>query len=138
MEISVSSCMVNHVSEEQYSSCVCNGGTPSLYQIADLELENPASGEILTLWQPEEHDVVTCPADSRSTGILMSTLWNLSGIVKIAGNQTITYNYYCPIDPSRNINSITGCTDTAAADILISNGAKVESSGDITIKALHL
>ncbi|MBO5723179.1 MAG: C10 family peptidase, partial [Lentisphaeria bacterium] len=53
---------------------------------------------------------------SISTGIMLSTLWNQSGIVNIDGNTTITYNEYCPLDGDEH--SLTGCTNTAAAQII--------------------
>ena len=55
-------------------------------------------------------------ADPVSTGIMMSTLWNQSGVISITGNSTITYNEYCPLDGIRH--SLTGCTNTAAAQII--------------------
>ena len=53
-----------------------------------------------------------------STGVMLSTKWNQSGLVDIAGNADITYNYYCPTDPSTGQQSITGCTNTAASQII--------------------
>ena len=35
-------------------------------------------------------------AEPLSTGIMLSTLWNQSGIAKVGDNTTITYNQYCP------------------------------------------
>ena len=53
-----------------------------------------------------------------STGILMSTLWNQSGLVNISGNTTISYNQYCPTDPTTGRKSVTGCTNTASSQII--------------------
>ena len=52
----------------------------------------------------------------QSTGILMSTLWSQSGILDLGDNTTITYNEYCPT--INNVHCVTGCTNTAAAQIL--------------------
>ena len=54
---------------------------------------------------------------AKSTGIMLSTLWNQSGTIDLAGNRTITYNEYCPNDP-KGKKSVTGCTNTAAAQII--------------------
>ncbi|MBE6391577.1 MAG: hypothetical protein E7042_05165 [Lentisphaerae bacterium] len=72
--------------------------------------------ELLT---PEEY------SSTVSTGVMMSTLWNQSGKANIGSNTTITYNYYCPIDNTTQKQSVTGCTNTAAAQIIyyfIENG----------------
>ncbi|MBE6369527.1 MAG: hypothetical protein E7056_05115 [Lentisphaerae bacterium] len=56
-------------------------------------------------------------ADSKtSTGIMMSTLWNQSGIISIGSNYSVTHNAYCPQIGS--IKTITGCTNTAAGQII--------------------
>ena len=53
-----------------------------------------------------------------STGILLSTLWSQDGIFDIGDNTTITYNEYCPTDPNTQESSLTGCTNTAAGQII--------------------
>ena len=56
-------------------------------------------------------------ADSKtSTGIMMSTLWNQEGIISIGSNYSVTHNAYCPQIGS--IKTITGCTNTAAGQII--------------------
>ena len=57
-------------------------------------------------------------AFSGTTGIMMSTLWNQSGIAKVGDNTTITYNQYCPYEAGTQTHSVTGCTNTAAAQII--------------------
>ena len=53
------------------------------------------------------------------TGIMLSTLWNQSGYIKIDGESTdVRYNEYCPLDPDTGSHSVTGCTNTAAAQII--------------------
>ena len=60
---------------------------------------------------------VKCENESAaSTGIMLSTLWNQSGVIDLGGNTTITHNEYCPLDG--NTHSLTGCTNTAAAQII--------------------
>ena len=39
------------------------------------------------------------PAASGSTGIMMSTLWNQSGIARVGDNTTIAYNEYIKVVP---------------------------------------
>ena len=63
--------------------------------------------------------------DSGSTGVLLSTLWNQGGIVDLGYNRTVTHNEYTPLDPRDSEHSATGCTNTAAAQLLyyfIENG----------------
>ncbi|MBQ9336855.1 MAG: C10 family peptidase [Lentisphaeria bacterium] len=55
---------------------------------------------------------------SESTGILLSTLWNQSGICNIGNNTTIRYNEYTPIDTDTGEHSVTGCTNTAAGQLI--------------------
>ena len=55
---------------------------------------------------------------SGSTGILLSTLWNQSGVIRIGTNRTVTYNEYTPLDPKTGTHSVTGCTNTAAAQLI--------------------
>ena len=57
-------------------------------------------------------------AEPLSTGIMLSTLWNQSGVAKVGDNTTITYNQYCPYEAGTQTHSITGCTNTAAAQII--------------------
>ena len=68
---------------------------------------------------PFEIDIPSPEAGSpESTGILLSTLWNQSGTISIGGNTSIAYNEYTPIDPTTSKHSVTGCTNTAAAQII--------------------
>ena len=53
-----------------------------------------------------------------NTGIMLSTLWNQSGIAKVGDNTTIVYNEYCPFISGTETHSVTGCTNTAAAQII--------------------
>ena len=55
---------------------------------------------------------------SGSTGILLSTLWNQSGVISIGDNASVAYNEYTPTDPTTSKHSVTGCTNTAAAQII--------------------
>ncbi len=48
--------------------------------------------------------------------ILLSTMWNQYG--KIFPDSEITFNEYCPIDPITKEHSVTGCTNTAAGQII--------------------
>ena len=57
-------------------------------------------------------------AASGSTGIMMSTLWNQSGVARVGNNTTITYNQYCPYISGTQTHSLTGCTNTAAGQII--------------------
>ena len=68
---------------------------------------------------PEEDESVprSTPAGG-STGILLSTLWNQSGILSLGGNTTVSYNEYTPLDSNTGTHSMTGCTNTAAAQII--------------------
>ena len=61
---------------------------------------------------------VIAESDPVSTGILLSTLWNQSGKYNIGSNTTIAYNEYTPIDPTTNKHSLTGCTNTAAGQLI--------------------
>ncbi len=65
-----------------------------------------------------EYSQINVPGSLPSTGIMMSTLWNQSGIIRISGNSSTTYNYYCPTDPSVSKKSVTGCTNTAAGQMI--------------------
>ena len=56
--------------------------------------------------------------DSTSTGVMLSTEWAQSGIADFAGNTTVTYNEYCPIANNATTHSVTGCTNTAAGQII--------------------
>ena len=58
------------------------------------------------------------PAASGSTGIMMSTLWNQSGIARVGDNTTIAYNEYNPFLPGTQKHGLTGCTNTAAGQII--------------------
>lgn len=53
-----------------------------------------------------------------NTGIMLSTLWNQSGIAKVGSNTTVTYNEYCPYASGTTTHSLTGCTNTAAGQII--------------------
>ena len=99
---------------------------------------------------PSETDIPAPKLDATgSTGILLSTLWSQSGVFSIGSNSSIQYNEYTPIDPSTSIHSVTGCTNTAAAQILYyfiekkglkltltlqSDDAYTSKNGRITIK----
>ena len=63
---------------------------------------------------------ITIPAPEAGATYLLSTLWSQSGKVKIGSktDKTITYNYYCPLDTTKTAKSVTGCTNTAAAQII--------------------
>ena len=63
-------------------------------------------------------DISDVEGDSGSTGILLSTLWSQSGVLAVGSNTTIRCNEYTPIDPSTSKHSVTGCTNTAAAQII--------------------
>jgi len=58
------------------------------------------------------------PAASGSTGIMMSTLWDQSGIARVGDNTTIAYNEYNPFLPGTQKHGLTGCTNTAAGQII--------------------
>jgi len=72
-------------------------------------------------------DIITAPAGDLNftvipvegtPGILLSTLWNQSGIIDIGDNTTVAYNEYCPTDTNTSTHSVTGCTNTAAGQII--------------------
>ena len=65
-----------------------------------------------------EEELPQLSEGSGSTGILLSTLWNQSGVISLGSNKTITYNEYTPIDPTVSKHSVTGCTNTAAGQII--------------------
>ena len=54
--------------------------------------------------------------EAGSGEILLSTMWNQYG--KIFPDSEITFNEYCPIDPITKEHSVTGCTNTAAGQII--------------------
>ncbi|MBO5695263.1 MAG: C10 family peptidase, partial [Lentisphaeria bacterium] len=85
-----------------------NGSTFSIdgMSLADNELDVFASGEGEKLYA------------ANSTGVMLSTLWSQSGIAKVGNNTTITYNEYCPYISGTQKHSVTGCTNTAAGQIL--------------------
>ncbi len=60
----------------------------------------------------------TYAGSSGSTGIMLSTLWNQSGIAKVGDNRSIAYNAYCPYETGKQAHSLTGCTNTAAGQII--------------------
>lgn len=83
-----------------------------------------------------------------STGVLLSTEWSQSGILRLGDNTSIRCNEYTPFDPTTQVHSVTGCTNTAAAQIIyyfiekaglelsltLSNGdAYTSRQGDIVI-----
>ena len=47
---------------------------------------------------------------------LMDTTWSQSGT--FLGDSTLELNAYCPIEPGKKDHSVTGCSNTAAAQIL--------------------
>ena len=47
---------------------------------------------------------------------LMNTTWSQSGT--FLGDSTLELNAYCPIEPGKKNHSVTGCSNTAAAQIL--------------------
>ena len=57
-------------------------------------------------------------SESYSTGILLSTRWNQSGIYNIGSNATVRYNEYTPLDPRNATHAVTGCTNTAAGQLI--------------------
>ena len=63
-------------------------------------------------------EITVTEDDSGSTGILLSTLWSQSGVLHVGSNTTIACNEYTPIDPTTSKHSVTGCTNTAAAQII--------------------
>ena len=69
---------------------------------------------------PSNDDIRPMPESSSdvSTGILLSTLWSQGGILDLCYNRTITYNEYTPLDPNNSKHCVTGCTNTAAAQII--------------------
>ncbi len=88
-------------SSENHSSELCPAQEKRVFSVSNGALPRAASGEVL-----------------------LSTMWNQSGPI-FSGNR-IQFNEYCPIDPQTNEHSLTGCTNTAAAQILyywLENGA---------------
>ena len=83
------------------------------------------------------------------TGVLLSTLWSQSGILDLGDNKEITYNEYTPLDPKDSKHCLTGCTNTAAAQIIhyfiekneltlsltLVDGDAYKSTDSITVKA---
>lgn len=53
-----------------------------------------------------------------STGVMLSTLWNQYGVIPLGGNTTVIYNQYAPFLPGTKIHGVTGCTNTAAGQII--------------------
>ena len=88
----------------------------------------PAAVCDLSEWQATTArgtEIEAAPANSNDGVILTSTLWDQSGTVYVScnGEQTPltgwTYNRYCPNEsPSSSKRSITGCTNTADAQII--------------------
>ena len=69
---------------------------------------------------PKIETITVVPVDGAGeyTGILLSTLWSQSGILDLGDNDSITYNEYTPLDPKDSKHCVTGCTNTAAAQII--------------------
>ncbi|MBE6357451.1 MAG: hypothetical protein E7058_10165, partial [Lentisphaerae bacterium] len=82
---------------------------------------------------PLTYSVANKEEASGSTGIMLNTLWNQSGIIKIGNNTTITYNEYCPLDGSSH--SLTGCTNTATAQIIYYYMEKFDLKLNLTLNA---
>ena len=55
---------------------------------------------------------------ANSTGVMLSTLWSQFGILDLGNNTTVTCDHYTPIDTRTGEHSVTGCTNTAAAQII--------------------
>ena len=66
----------------------------------------------------DEQFMVKPLAGSGSTGIMLSTLWNQSGVARVGNNTTVRYNEYCPYISGSSTHSVTGCTNTAAGQII--------------------
>ena len=69
-----------------------------------------------------ENEDVLCftvrSSGSFSTGIMLSTLWNQYGIIRLGDNTSVTYNQYAPFLPGTRTHGVTGCTNTAAGQII--------------------
>ena len=82
-----------------------------------MSIEKPIVS--ISVDSPAENDyAISLDPAPCSTGILLSTLWSQSGIYKIGSNTAIRYNEYTPIDPSTGNHCVTGCTNTAAGQII--------------------
>ena len=57
-------------------------------------------------------------SETLSTGIMLSTLWNQYGIIRLGDNTSVTYNQYAPFLPGTRTHGYTGCTNTAAGQII--------------------
>ena len=66
----------------------------------------------------DEQFMVKPLAGSGSTGIMLSTLWSQSGVARVGNNTTVRYNEYCPYISGSSTHSVTGCTNTAAGQII--------------------
>ena len=66
----------------------------------------------------DEQFMVKPLAGSGSTGIMLSILWNQSGVARVGNNTTVRYNEYCPYISGSSTHSVTGCTNTAAGQII--------------------
>jgi len=75
--------------------------TDQVISVAARELDNLLGNSITVSRKKELKDYA-------ASTYLLSTEWN----------QTEPYNQYCPIDPATGKRSITGCTNTAAAQII--------------------
>ena len=103
------------------------------------------------LEDPKIETITVVPVDGAGeyTGILLSTLWSQSGILDLGDNDSITYNEYTPLDPKDSKHCVTGCTNTAAAQIIhyfienneltlsltLEDGDAYKSTDSITVKA---
>lgn len=74
--------------------------------------------EIYDKLNDEEQFMVKPLAGSGSTGIMLSTLWSQSGVAQVGNNTTVRYNEYCPYISGSSTHSVTGCTNTAAGQII--------------------
>lgn len=50
--------------------------------------------------------------------ILLSTLWNQSGVIECGNNTTVEFNKYAPKDPLNGKRSYTGCGNTSMGQIV--------------------
>ena len=67
----------------------------------------------------EADDFVRALESDGSSGHLLSTRWSQSGVLPIGDNVTVTHNEFTPFDSTtEGTHSLTGCTNTAAAQII--------------------
>ncbi|MBE6355589.1 MAG: hypothetical protein E7058_00570, partial [Lentisphaerae bacterium] len=86
----------------------------------DLQYPGSLSSQTLDFYkQASGYDqTVTVETANYSGEILLSTLWNQSGAIVTNGASGGTCNLYCPYLPGTTTRTVTGCTNTAAGQIL--------------------